>query len=194
MKPEIYALIEAVRDLGIKLTGDPSPRSIRITGDTGAFAEKLRYLQEALEAVDRASSSSVGDEFNSNVNDPAKLKNALDGLLRFIQTRGVNISEVDSIVRDALQIGASEEVQTQKVATLPSFAPSSLKKRKGKFKPRLNIYPERPGEASLNDLKKIVFELGAVESLLGATLAKPTANFERMKSKMGFASPNLKPH
>lgn len=185
MQKEVHDLVQSVRGLGVELTGKPAPKCIKISGDTGDFAERLRDVQIALEAFDAATASGTDmDAKPEAVNDPQKLRKALDGLLRFIQTKGLNIAECDDIVRNALELEDADEAKKSK-STLPSFVPSKLKKRRGSFKPRVNIYPDRPGEASLSDLRKIVHELSVTESILGHTMAKPEASFERMQRKMG---------
>lgn len=183
MQKEVHELVQAVRGLGVQLTGKPAPKCIKIAGDTGDFAERLRDVQYALEAFDAASASDTSVEAKpSSIDDPAKLRKALDDILRFIQTKGVNIAECDEIVRNALELDKGEA--EQKKGTLPSFVPSKLKKKKGSFRPRVNIYPDRPGEASISDLRKIVHELSITESMLGHTMAKPVASFNRMQTKM----------
>lgn len=189
MKKEVHDLIECVRALGIELTGKPAPKCIRISGDTGDFADKLKQLQLALEAVDVAESVSDGVDIDGpeGFNDPVKLRAAVDGLLRFVQVKGDFLAEADAIVRDALNLDQPENSKSK--GGLPSFTPSRLKKRRGTYKPRLAVFPDRPGEASLNDLKKIVHELSVTESLLGSTIAKPVHSAQRSQAK-AFGRPH----
>lgn len=191
MKKEVHDLIEAVRALGIQLTGKPAPKCIRISGDTSDFAEKLRVVQEALEVLDASGAASEGKDFDGpeGVNDPVKLRAAIDGLLRFVQVKGDNFNEADAIVRDALNLEQGEKKKAQ--GGLPTFTPARGKKRKGTYKPRLNVFPERPGEASLNDLKKIVHEISVTESLLGSTIAKPVRAAERSQAKAFGRPPGM---
>lgn len=192
MKKEIHDLIEAVRALGIELTGKPAPKCIRILGDTGAFAEKLKGVQEALEAVDASGGTSEGKEIEGpeGVNDPVKLRAAIDGLLRFVQIKGDFLAEADAIVRDALSLANGDEKKAK--GGLPTFTPGrGKKKRPGTYKPRLNVFPERPGEASLNDLKKIVHEISVTESLLGSTIAKPVQSARRDHAKAFSRPPGM---
>jgi len=190
MRKEIHDLINAVRALGVQLTGKPAPKCIKIAGDAKDFALRLHDVQWALEAFDASSASAAGaDDKPESINDPVKLRKALDDILRFIQMKGINIAECDEIVRNALNLEVEEP--EKKKGTLPSFVPSKLKKKKGSFKPRVNIYPDRPGEASFSDLRKIVHELSVTESMLGHTVAKPVASFKRMQDKIAFR-PGLK--
>jgi hypothetical protein len=189
MNKEVHDLIESVRSLGIELTGKPAPKCIRISGDTGDFADKLKQVQLALEAVDAKGAASDGKDIDTpdGFSDPVKLRAAIDGLLRFVQVKGDFLSEADAIVRDALSLEQPENSKSN--GGLPSFTPSRMKKRRGTYKPRLNVFPERPGEASLNDLKKIVHELAVTESLLGKTIAKPVQSAHRSQVK-AFGRPH----
>jgi len=181
MKKEVHDLVEAVRGLGIKLTGDPAPRCVRISGDARDFAERLERVQRALEALDAAEAASSDAEAPGMANDPGALRKALDGLLRLIQVKGMALEEADAIVRDALGL---QEAETKKKGTLPAFKPSKLKRKRGYYSVRLKMFPERPGEVKIDDLKKIVHELGATESILGSTMARNEASFERSVRKL----------
>ncbi|WP_315922750.1 hypothetical protein [Mesorhizobium sp. SP-1A] len=191
MKKEIHDLIECVRALGIELTGNPAPKCIRISGDTSEFADKLKQVQIALEAVDASGAASDGKDVDGpeGINDPVKLRAAIDGLLRFVQVKGDFLAEADAIVRDALNLDQPENTKSK--GGLPSFTPSRMKKRRGTYKPRLNVFPERPGEASLNDLKKIVHEISVTESLLGSTIAKPVQSALRSQAKAFGRPPGM---
>lgn len=176
MNKYMFDIISAVRDLGVILTGQPAPKSVKISGKLEDFSLKLQILQEALEAFDAAGSyssinegvSSIGEP--SPLNDTEKLKKAIDGLLKFIQLKGDFMVEADAIVRDALNLDEkNEEVKRKK--SLPSLTPSKKKKKNSIYKPRLNLMPERPGSATLEDLRNIFeFEIAGTQSLLGDTL------------------------
>lgn len=147
MKKEIHELIDSVRALGIELTDKPSPKCIRISGEIADFADRLRRVQVALEAVDAAGSKSVDNEAGlEGVNDPVKLRSAIDGLIRFIQVKGDYLTEADAIVRSAL--GLTEGQHDKSKGSLPSLTPSKMKKKRT-YRPRLNIYPERPVKLAL---------------------------------------------
>lgn len=186
MRQEIHEMVEAVRGLGIRLTGDPAPKCVRLTDPTN-FAEKLERLQRALESVDASGAMSEGDgpAAPAPSDDPIRLKDALDKLIRLFQVKGGNLDEADAIVRDSLGLEASEDEAKRKKehGTLPAFAPARMKRKKG-FRPRLNLYPDRPGEASLNDLRKIVFDLGGTRAILGDTVPKNELAFARMQRRM----------
>lgn len=185
MKREFHELVEAVRALGIRLTGDPAPKCVRVV-DPGNFAQKLEQVQRALEALD-SSGALAGDaapEAPQPKDDPKKLKEALDKVLRIYQLIGGNLEDVDAIVRETLALGPPEEEakRSKEHSTLPAFAPARLKRKKG-YRPRLNMYPDRPGEASFNDLRKIVYDLESTKAILGDTAPKNELSFQRMQRK-----------
>lgn len=191
MNQHVHELVEAVRSLGIFLTGRPAPKCVRVADPTN-FAEKLERVQRALEALDASGSLSEGSGAPEPKNDPAKLKDALDKLIRLLQVKGGNLEEADAIVRESLGLDSDEEARQKKeFSTLPAFAPSRLKRKSG-YRPRVNLFPARPGEASLNDLRKIVFELETTRTFLGDTVPRNEHTFNRMMRKMPPPPPGLK--
>jgi len=190
MKREVLNLVDAARNLGIRLTGRPAPKCVRIP-DPANFAEKLEELQRALEALD-ASGALAGDLESPSPeakDDPRKLREALDRVMRMYQMQGGNLEDLNEVVRDALDLAPEEEGKKRKEHnTLPAFAPARLKRKKG-YRPRLNVYPDRPGEASLNDLRKIVHEIENTERILGDTRPRNEMSFQRMQARKPLPPP-----
>ena len=50
MRQEAYDLVEAVRSLGVEITGVPGPKAIRIATDADTFWSRLLVVRRALEA------------------------------------------------------------------------------------------------------------------------------------------------
>lgn len=171
MRQEIYDLIDAVRGLGLELTDRDPPKCVRIKGDPGDFWQRLERVQRALEAVDADGALAAGGEALEPKNDPEKLRAALDGVMRLFQLQGGNLQEAIDIVRDKMGLDGGEK-KNKGYVTLPFFAPNSLRKR-GKYKPRLRLLPERPEDVTLDDLRKIAFEISVTEALVGSTYRQP---------------------
>lgn len=177
MNKEFYELVDAVRGLGVERTGNPAPRCVKITGDPRDFSERLERLQLSLEAFDAAGSSK-----SDGISDPAALRKAIDGLLKLIQVKGVSMTEADMIVRNALSLDGEEKKKAK--GSIPAFKPPKLKKKRGYYSLRLKVLPDRPGSAKIEDLIKIVHELDATASVLGATVPK-----EKISSSLKGESP-----
>lgn len=180
MRREIHDLVEAVRGLGLRLTGRPSPQCVRIAGDPRDFAERLASVQEALEAAD-ASGALAGPD-GPDAPSPAdgeadRLRLALDRLLRYVQVKGVDMAEAVDIVAEAMDLDGVGKPQ-RAYAALPRFGPKGWK-RGGGFKPRLKLLPDRPGDASLGDLRRIAFDVQVTATFLGATVAGSPAEEAR---------------
>ncbi|MTH95916.1 hypothetical protein [Roseibium sp. RKSG952] len=173
MKREVHELIEAVRGLGLRLTGRPSPASVRIAGDPKTFPERLKVLQESLETFDAASAHGSHDGPDapelSPKDDPERLKQALDGLLRFVQASGGDLDAAVNVVAKALDIEGKAKKKSAYV-TLPKFAPNGFKKKKN-FKPKLSILGDK-AFTKLEDLRKQVFDVSITQDMLGETIGK----------------------
>jgi len=176
MRQEIYDLIDAVRGLGLELTDRDPPKCVRITGDTSDFWQRLERVQRALEAVDSGGALAAGGDALEPKNDPEKLRAALDGVMRLFQLQGGNLQEAIDIVRDKMGLDGAEK-KNKGYITLPFFAPNSIRKKR-KYKPRLKLLPERPEDVTLDDLRKMAFEVSVTEALVGSTYRQP-----RMREK-----------
>lgn len=190
MKKEVHDLVEAVRGLGLTLTGRPAPKCVRLSGDPSNFAERLEQVQLSLEALDASGALGSATDNPEPRDDPAKLREALDRVIRLYQVRGGNLDDLDAVVRDALDLESADEDAKRKKehATLPAFAPTRLKRKKG-YRLRLSLYPDRPGEASLNDMRKIVFDLETTMNSLGATAPKAIPQQARLIRRTPPAPP-----
>lgn len=173
MRPEVYELIDAVRNLGLELTDRDPPKCVRIKGDPSDFWQRLERLQRALEAVDSEGALDAEGAALEPRNDPEKLKAALDGVMRLFQLQGGNLQEAIDIVRDKMGLDGAEKKKKAYI-TLPFFAPASLKRKK-KYKPRLKLLPKRPEDVSFDDLRRMAFEVSVTETLLGDTYKQPKA-------------------
>lgn len=171
MRQDMHDLVDAVRGLGLELTDRDPPKCVRITGDPSDFWFRLERVQRALEAVDASGALSQGGEGLEPKNDPEKLKQALDGVMRLFQLKGGNLQEAVDIVQNALGVEDGEKKKKAYV-TLPFFAPDSIK-RKSRYKPRLKLLPERPEDITFDDLRKMAFEVSQTEELVGDTYRQP---------------------
>lgn len=177
MTPQIVNLIEAVRALGLKLTDKPAPQCIRIGGHPSSFPDRLATLQRALEDVDAAGANALADGPEAPTPDTVKrLEKALDGLLRFIQVKGVDIDAAVDIVTQAMDIDTSEK--SKPFETLPMFRPKGWKKKKS-FKPKFHLMPDLPGDAGIEDLRKISGVAQETAKLMGAAAGRESARLSR---------------
>lgn len=165
MRQEVYDLIDAVRALELELTPD-GDRPVRIAGDKREFLFKLEQLQMALEAFDSAEAHSEGEDAPEPHNDPRRLKEALDGVMRLFQLAGGNLQDAVDIVQ--AKLGVEAEKKKKGYETLPFFAPDRMRRR-SRYKPRLRLLPERPEDVTFDDLRKMAFEVGVTEKMVGDT-------------------------
>ncbi|MGY3581856.1 hypothetical protein ACVIGB_000073 [Bradyrhizobium sp. USDA 4341] len=135
MRPEIHRLVQAVRELEIEPTGQPAPHCVRIGIAKEQLPQRLLMLRQTLDEVDAGGSLVLG---NAESEDLTKLKDALDGLLRYIKMRGLDFTEAEEIVRTAL---GKPRKRQEAMKLLPVFAPNGHKRRK-KIKPKLRLERE----------------------------------------------------
>jgi hypothetical protein len=185
MRQEAYDLIEAVRSLGIELNAAPGPKALRISTDADTFWSRLVTVKRALDAFDRAGSTSV------DIDAPApddKLKKALDAVLRLYELQGGNMEQVYTVVQEALEVEPAYEAKAEKkkkgYVTLPVFAPNGIKK-KATYSPRISLIPPMPGSVSLDDLRRLGFDVSYVEAISGNTLAADPHERNRMQPARG---------
>ena len=190
MRQEFYELVDAVRGLGLELTEKDPPKTVRIRGDASTFWLRLETLQRALEAFDSSGAAEEDGGVLEPRNDPVKLRAALDGVLRLFQMQGGNVQEAVDLVRDAMGLEEGGGKKKKKgYVTLPVFAPNALKKR-ARFKPRLSLLPERPSDVSLEDLRRMAFEVSQTEAMLGSTWRPPR---QRDEASPEAPAPSLAP-
>jgi Arc/MetJ-type ribon-helix-helix transcriptional regulator len=171
MKQVVHDLIQAVRNLGLEVTEEPSPKCVRVSITSTEFWSRMKELQLALEAVDRDGADKLDVEAPHPKDNPEKLKIALDGLMRLYQIKGGSLEEASEVIRNALELTDDQEKQNDNRNTfdiLPNFAPSKLKRAR-RYKPRLNLVPEKHSSVSFNQLRRMNFEVLHAQSLLGAT-------------------------
>src|SRR5690606_17868567 len=90
---------------------------VRISGSAKDFPERLMALQLALEAYDRASAAAGA------LDDATRLRQALDGLFRWMRDKGIDVTEPMEIVGDALGIPPEMRRRRDLVpACVPAYA------------------------------------------------------------------------
>lgn len=184
----MHDLIESVRSLGLKLTGKPSPACVRVAGDPKSFPDRLQTVQEALEALDASAAHGSHDGPDtpelSPKDDPEKLKQALDSLLRFVQASGADLDAAVDVVAKALELDGKAKKKKGYI-TLPKFAPDGFKKKKN-FKPKLQFFDHK-AIGSLETLRKRAFDTSITAGILGATTGRETSQdrkrIEEMKAE-----------
>lgn len=169
MKQEVHNLIQAVRDLNLELTGEPSPNCVRITDNRNVFASKLEVLQRALEVADKADALSSDVSVPHPSNNPDKLKLALDGLMRLYQLKGGNLQEASDLIQAALGLTNEKQSNEATYETLPNFAASRIKRKRSR-KYRLSLVPDEHQTVTFNSLRKMHFEVLDSQALLGHTV------------------------
>lgn len=122
MRKEIADIIDAARKLGIRLTGHEGMNCVQISGAASEFPNRLKVLQQALDAYDRSSSSKSESE-------EVRLKRALDGVFRWLRASNIDVTEPMEIVGDAL--GVPPELRKHRDPT-PAFVPASGRRKGGK--------------------------------------------------------------
>lgn len=172
MRKDIHRLAEAVRALQIEPTGHPAPNCIRLVIAKETLPEALLEAREALDAFDAAGGASIS---SSPTEDVAKLREAIDGLLRYVKMRGLEIDDAEDIVRNAL--GKSKK-RRKKLEPLPVFAPNGWKRRK-KFKPTLRIGADSTTKSDVeSDARKmrwVIDELGPAAVNPADVAPRPTS-------------------
>ncbi|MCS4089813.1 hypothetical protein [Rhizobium sp. BK176] len=191
MRQEAYDLIEAVRSLGIELNAAPGPKALKISTDADTFWARLVVVKRALDAFDRAGGTGI------DVDAPApddKLKKALDAVLRLYELQGGNMEQVFTVVQEALEVEPVREDKAEKkkkgYVTLPVFAPNGIKK-KATYSPRISLIPPMPGSVSLDDLRRLGFDVSYVEAISGNTLASDPHERNRPQPARGPAFGNM---
>lgn len=169
MRKELHRLAEAVRALRLTPTGQPAPDCVRLGIAKDRLPEALLELHSALEAVDAAGGVST---VLAPTEDVAKLRQAVDGVLRFVKMRGIGIDEAEDIVRDALGKGKKRR---KRLEPLPVFAPNGWKRRKG-FKPMLKIDSD---SRTLSERESDVRRMRWVWDKMGEAAAIPTERAPR---------------
>jgi hypothetical protein len=197
MTPQIVNLIEATRALGLKLTDQPAPQCIRIGGHPSSFPERLATLQRALEDVDASGANALSGGPDAPVPDTVKrLEKALDGLLRFIQIKGVDVDAAVDIVAQAMDLDIEGKDKTKPFETLPMFRPKNWKKKKA-FKPRFQLMPDLPGDAGIEDLRKIAGMAQETANLMGSAAGRQSTRLirevEELKAEAGAVGPGAAP-
>lgn len=168
MKQAVHDLIQAVENLKLEVTEEPAPNCVRVSLTPKLFWSGLKDVQLALEAVHRDGAASHDVEEPHPKDNPEKLKRALDGLMRLYQVKGGNLEEATEVIEEALGLTSEEQDNRNTFDTLPNFAPSKIKRAR-RYKPRLNLVPEKHASVSFNALRRMNFEVQHAQSLLGAT-------------------------
>lgn len=178
MQKEFFELVEAARNLKIKITDKPSPKCIAIQGNLSEFPENLKRLQEALEKFDSVSGTTLNDE--NKENDVNKYKKALDGIIKLLQIKGQDLDEIKSIITNSLEI-EGETKSSNDYSTLPKFAPKAWKKKKG-FRPRLKLTIDNKAldQINANDLLKMKTEIDMTNNMIGEMAIKQNSKEEKM--------------
>jgi hypothetical protein len=156
MRKDIHRLAEAVRALQIEPTGQSAPNCIRLAIVKEKLPEALLEAREALDAFDAAGGVTAAPPPTEDV---AKLRQAIDGLLRYVKMRGLETDDAEDIVQSAL--GKSKK-RRKRLEPLPVFAPNGWKHRK-KFKPTLRIALDNKSdmESDARKMRWVIDELGA---------------------------------
>lgn len=102
MRQEVHELIEAVRDLEIRVDAS-APGQIRLTCDKAEFPRRLHRVALALEAVDRSGAAANEMAGADPARDAARLRLALDGVFRWMKMRGMDLADPLQIVATALR-------------------------------------------------------------------------------------------
>ena len=169
MRKEIVDLVEGVRSLKIARTGHPAPHCVKIGVPAPEFPVKLEELQAALERLDASGGLGRGVEDE----DVSKLRDAVNGVFRWIRMQGLSADEPMRILSETLS-GKPQKKQ-QAFEMLPKYAVTARKK-KMKWKPKLSY------EAELGD-----------RHLSGSDLkshAKLSADMQQTILKMGEIMPD----
>ncbi len=164
MRKEIHRLAEAVRAMQIEPTGQAAPNCVRLGMAKEKLPEALLEAREALDAFDAAGGPAANEA--APAEDAGKLRQAIDGLLRYIKMRGLDLDDAEDIVRSSL---GKHKKRRKRLEPLPIFAPNGWKRRK-RFKPALKIASD---SQSLSDRESDVRKMRWVLDELGSAAARP---------------------
>jgi len=149
MNKETIGLIEAVRDLRLAVVEAEAVERVRIGGAADDFPRRLVALARALEAFDRAggarAEASAAPARPEAGMETGKLKNAIDGMFKWMRGQGIDISQPYAILEEAM--GIPPEKRKKGLAPKPRYAAGAKRTRKpSQFKIRL-----LPGEQARRD-------------------------------------------
>lgn len=166
MRPEISQLLESARALQLKPTGETGPRCVKFGIDASLVPERLLVLHHAIEAVDKAGSSSVDAGAPDPAHDPEKLRAAIDGLFNWMKLQGLNTGEAADIVAAAI---TGKQKAQKRYVTLPRFAPQAVRRKK-KWKPKTHLGAKFDGDgapSTMNEHRGLGREMDEVVMRLG---------------------------
>lgn len=153
MKPSFSRLIEAVRGLKLVRARSGSAPAIRLGLHPDTVQPALGELFDALEGVDADGSATT------DLDDPARLKEALNATFKWIRMQGLATDEPLALVAEAL--GTKAEKARKGYQILPAFAPEHVRKKT--WKPKLSLVgTEAEPMLTLADHRKNAARMGEV--------------------------------
>ena len=167
MRKAYIDLLEAVKAVQMKATGETGARAIAFGIPQSQVPEKLLAVLRAAEAAERVGTSALtggASEPASPSDDPAKLREVIDGLFQWMKIQGLDVSEPTAIVAETLK-GKSK--RGKRYVMLPKFAPNA-ERRKKQWKPILTV----DGTMSADEMKAKAREMGEVADRLGPAAAR----------------------
>lgn len=126
MRAEIANVIEAARNLQIRIASDGDEEQVVIGGSRHDFPDRLKAVARSLEEFDRSGAKDISVSASM---DPIKLRKALDGIFRWCRASGLDISDPHMIVASAL--GMSRAKVQGGGRAIPKYKVKGLKNSRG---------------------------------------------------------------
>lgn len=167
MRKAYIDLLEAVNAVQMKATGETGARAIAFGIPQSQVPEKLLAVLRAAEAAERVGASALtggASEPASPTDDPAKLREVIDGLFQWMKIQGLDVREPTAIVAETLK---GKGKRGKRYVMLPKFAPNA-ERRKKQWKPVLTV----DGTMSADEMKAKARDMGEVADRLGPAAAR----------------------
>jgi hypothetical protein len=178
MKPSVFRLIEAVRNLNLKVVENDGKDSLLIETNKVDFPNKLIILQKALEEFDK--DESISKEVEGSTID--MYKSTLEALIEMIKSNTQDNRPVHAILEDAIKnYSKDDKKRDQGKAKSFSFKPKQKKKGDGEVK--LDPLSQVPGTVSMEKHAQIGYRSEMALKGMGSAVEDLEKYKERAKNK-----------
>lgn len=178
MKPSFFNLIQAVRDLKLKITDKNGVESIYIELTKESFPQKLINLQKQLEALDNDESISKNVE-NSTIE---MYKNTLEALIEMIKSKTDDPRATHQILEDAVKNYSVDKYKRDE-GKAKSFNLKPSPKKKGDGEIKLSPLTQVPGTMSLEKHAQVGYRSEMALSGMGSAIEDLNKYKERAHKK-----------
>lgn len=188
MKLVYVKLIDAVRNLSLRVTAKGEKEFVKLGVSGSELQHKLIELQKALEAVDKEMGESevVAEHSNSTESKSTQelediYRDTIDALIEMVKHKTNDTRSSHLIVQDAVQNFLDKRKARKKVKTL-KLKPSSGKK-KGDGEIKMNFKDDPLADFTHEKAQRMGYRSEIAAQGLGAALADVNAQRERLMRK-----------